>query len=108
MTYIPERQVTPEPQVIPEPQVKDWIRPFGINVPNGCAIGALDGEADATPGGRGAPRGALGELRPPLVLKAFGPGVVHKSELGAVRLGLAGALRTPCTRPRRPRTAGRP
>ncbi len=67
---------------VPEPQVKAWIRQFGISIPNGCAVG-IPADGDALP--------AVDSLRPPLVLKAYGPGVVHKSDLGAVRLGLAGA-----------------
>ncbi|WP_043631789.1 acetate--CoA ligase family protein [Nonomuraea candida] len=43
--------------------------------------------------GRGGPGrdefGAAGELAGPLVLKAFGPGLTHKSEAGAVVLGLS-------------------
>ena len=70
-------------QHIPEPRVKEWLRPFAINMPNGCAVDLQAVDAGSLPG-------AAGELRPPLVLKAFGPGVVHKSELGAVRLGLTG------------------
>ena len=36
-------------------------------------------------------RGGAADLRVPLVVKAFGPGIGHKSEVGAVRLGLRAA-----------------
>ena len=54
-------------------------------MPNGCAV-AIPADADQAAAG-----GDLDRLRPPLVLKAYGPGIVHKSDIGAVRLGLAGA-----------------
>lgn len=44
----------------------------------------------ARPGGAGGGRGPdrVGDLHAPLVLKAFGPGIVHKTEVGAVRVGI--------------------
>jgi acyl-CoA synthetase (NDP forming) len=63
--------------VVPEPFVKQALRAAGVTVPNG----AIASEIDAVPG-------AAANLQAPLVLKAFGPGIVHKSDLGAVRLGL--------------------
>jgi acyl-CoA synthetase (NDP forming) len=69
---------------VPEPQVKAWLRAFKIQMPNGCAVDLPAVAGDCLPS-------EAGKLRPPLVLKAFGPGVVHKSDLGAVRLGLAAA-----------------
>jgi acyl-CoA synthetase (NDP forming) len=50
-------------EVVPEPVVKARLAEAGVRVP--------------------APTGDR------LVLKAFGPGIVHKSDVGAVRLGLA-------------------
>nr|WP_201762119.1 acetate--CoA ligase family protein [Nonomuraea sp. K271] len=51
------------------------LREAGVPVPRGVVV--CDGDF-----------GAAGELAAPLVLKAFGPGLVHKSEAGAVVLGL--------------------
>jgi acyl-CoA synthetase (NDP forming) len=60
--------------VIPEPEVKASLAELGVAVPRSAvASGVPDASA----------------LRGPLVLKAFGPGIVHKTEVGAVRLGLA-------------------
>ncbi|MCU1374868.1 MAG: hypothetical protein JWO68_2154, partial [Actinomycetia bacterium] len=53
----------PSRLVVPEPTVKALLAEAGVAVP-----------------------GAGGDR---LVLKAFGPGIVHKSDVGAVRLGLA-------------------
>ncbi|TDE22784.1 CoA-binding protein [Nonomuraea mesophila] len=58
-----------------EHEVKALLREAGVPVPRGVVVG--DGDF-----------GAAGELAEPLVLKAFGPGLVHKSEAGAVVLGL--------------------
>jgi acyl-CoA synthetase (NDP forming) len=56
--------------MVPEPVVKAWLSGFGVAVPAG---GARDvSGADAVR----------------VVLKAHGPGIVHKSELGAVRVGV--------------------
>ena len=59
--------------VVPEPDVKATLRNLGITVPKGVSSSEIP-DASA--------------LRAPLVLKAFGPGVVHKTDVGAVRLGL--------------------
>jgi acyl-CoA synthetase (NDP forming) len=64
-------------RVIPEPQVKRQLSRAGVAVPNGVVLGA---ESDAA--------SAIAQLREPLVLKAFGPQIIHKSEIGAVRLAL--------------------
>ena len=64
--------------VVPEPDVKDALRAFGVTVPACVSSTSIDDLADETI--------ALGM---PVVLKAFGPGLVHKSEVGAVELGLA-------------------
>ncbi|TDB95553.1 CoA-binding protein [Nonomuraea longispora] len=58
-----------------EHEVKALLREAGVPVPRGVVV--CDGDF-----------GAAGELAEPLVLKAFGPGLVHKSEAGAVVLGL--------------------
>jgi len=63
--------------VVPEPVVKEVLRDLGATVPRGLTA-SVTGELAAL---------AL-DLEAPLVLKAFGPGVIHKSDLGAVRLGL--------------------
>lgn len=54
--------------LVPEPVVKEWLASRGVPVP-------ASGDARS-----------LGE---PLVVKAYGPGIVHKSDLGAVRVGIA-------------------
>jgi acyl-CoA synthetase (NDP forming) len=66
--------------VVPEPFVKQALASAGLPVPLSAV--AHD-PGDALKKAR-----SLGE---PLVLKAFGPGIVHKTELGAVRLGLTAA-----------------
>jgi acyl-CoA synthetase (NDP forming) len=62
--------------VIPEPDVKAWLRAVGVTVPD-SVTGSPTDLTDAVT--------ALGM---PVVLKAFGPGLVHKSDAGAVALGL--------------------
>ena len=63
--------------VVPEPFVKQMLRGAGVPIPSGAI--ALDAGALAK---------VAADLRAPLVLKAFGPGIVHKSDVGAVRLCL--------------------
>lgn len=63
-------------KLVPEPEVKARLRELGVAVPDGVAGPELP---DAAP------------LRAPLVLKAFGPEIVHKTDVGAVRLDLAHA-----------------
>ncbi|WP_019634074.1 acetate--CoA ligase family protein [Actinomadura atramentaria] len=65
---------------LPEHVVKEWVAGFGVRVPRGATA--------AAPGDVGA---AAAGLAPPLVVKAFGPDLLHKSGAGAVRLGLASA-----------------
>ncbi|WP_336211384.1 acetate--CoA ligase family protein [Nonomuraea sp. LPB2021202275-12-8] len=63
--------------VVAEHEVKALLREAGIRVPRGVVVSC------------GAPAfGPVAELAEPLVLKAFGPGLVHKSDVGAVVLGL--------------------
>ncbi|MBB5778234.1 acetate--CoA ligase family protein [Nonomuraea jabiensis] len=59
-----------------EHEVKALIAAAGVPVPRGVVVDGLDFER-------------AGELAEPLVLKAFGPGLVHKSDVGAVALGLS-------------------
>jgi acyl-CoA synthetase (NDP forming) len=64
---------------VPEPVVKRWLaREAGVTVPAGVT---LDTDSAAL--------SDWSSLREPLVLKAFGPGLVHKSDVGAVALDLA-------------------
>ncbi|MDA2812056.1 acetate--CoA ligase family protein [Nocardiopsis sp. RSe5-2] len=67
------------PVAATEIQAKRLAAQAGVPVPRGTA--------HPTP--EEAATGAA-SLRPPLVLKAFGPGLLHKSDAGAVRLGLDG------------------
>jgi acyl-CoA synthetase (NDP forming) len=53
--------------VVPEPDVKAWLASKGVPVPRS---------------------GEPASLTSPLVVKAFGPGIVHKSDVGGVRVGL--------------------
>ncbi|MBB2912335.1 acyl-CoA synthetase (NDP forming) [Streptosporangium becharense] len=62
-----------------EHEVKALLREHGVAVPRGTTAGSPR-EAGAV----------AATLTSPLVLKAFGPGLVHKSDAGAVRLGLTG------------------
>ncbi len=59
---------------------KQWLRAYGLSVPRGRLCSSEE-ELEA----------ALSRLCLPLVAKAAGPDLAHKSELGAVRLGLADA-----------------
>lgn len=62
---------------VPEHRVKALLRDRGIDVPNGIVLTDADELANSDT-----------VLREPLVLKAFGSGIVHKSDLGAVQLGV--------------------
>jgi len=64
-------------QCVPEPMVKRLLAKSGVATPAGAIV-----EAGARPSE------AAKALRGPFVLKAWGPGIVHKSELGAVEVGL--------------------
>jgi len=63
---------------VPEPVVKQLVKAAGMAVPAGAMVGL-----DETPSH------AASALEGPLVLKGWGLGIVHKSELGAVRVKLA-------------------
>ena len=65
---------------LPEPEVKQLLADVGVRVPAGRL--ARDAAEVAS---------AAAALEAPLVLKAVVPGLVHKSEAGAVRVGLADA-----------------
>ncbi|GAB2808010.1 acetate--CoA ligase family protein [Actinocorallia aurea] len=65
---------------LPEHAVKALVSGFGVRVPRGAHVPA-DGDV----------RAAAAELTPPLVVKAYGPELLHKSDAGAVALGNASA-----------------
>ncbi len=72
--------------IVPEPSVKEELAAAGVAVPMGVSV-AVD-EVIANPSvladlvvGHG--------LTEPLVLKGYGEGLAHKSDVGAVRLGVA-------------------
>src|SRR5258708_39298361 len=60
--------------------VKAWVSGFGVDVPRGVTAPAPE-----------AIEKAAAALKPPLVVKAYGPGLIHKSDAGAVRLNLPSA-----------------
>ncbi|MEN0139369.1 MAG: acetate--CoA ligase family protein [Rhodococcus sp. (in: high G+C Gram-positive bacteria)] len=64
-------------RAIPEHEVKALLGEHGIDVPVSATFTNAGDAADAVSG-----------LSGPLVLKAWGPGLVHKSDVGAVILGL--------------------
>jgi acyl-CoA synthetase (NDP forming) len=70
---------SPSRLLVPEPFVKEALLSLGVSVPRSVVA---DEAADASREAR--------RLAEPLVVKAFGPGIVHKTELGAVRLGVTG------------------
>lgn len=59
-----------------EHQAKELLRQAGVRVPRGVVVTGDPARSDLT------------GLDEPLVLKAFGAGLVHKSDAGAVELGL--------------------
>ncbi len=63
-----------------EPSGKRILESAGIRVPRAVVVDV-----------GGNVRAAVSELRPPLVLKVVATGVVHKSDVGGVRLNLADA-----------------
>ena len=60
---------------VPEPVVKAVLADLGVAVPRGRRVTAPN-------------TGPTVGLTAPLVLKAWGPGLLHKSDVGAVRLGV--------------------
>ena len=71
---------------VPEPEVKVLLADAGVAVPRGV-VAAYD-DAVANPSMLADLVAAYG-LREPLVLKGFGGSLVHKSDVGAVRVGVA-------------------
>ncbi|WP_188194543.1 acetate--CoA ligase family protein [Nonomuraea sp. SYSU D8015] len=69
-----------------EHEVKALLSEAGVPVPRGVVVPVSRGDSV-----RDLNFAAAGELAEPLVLKAFGPGLVHKSDAGAVVLGLRAA-----------------
>ncbi|MEV0198092.1 acetate--CoA ligase family protein [Nonomuraea sp. NPDC050691] len=72
----------PVPEAVFEHEAKALLREAGVPVPRGVVI------MEPGSGSEGSGFGAIAGLPEPVVLKAFGPGLVHKSDSGAVRLGL--------------------
>ncbi|WP_419848890.1 acetate--CoA ligase family protein [Candidatus Poriferisocius sp.] len=72
--------------IVPEPEVKEQLAAAGVAVPKGVSVAFADVVAD--PSVLAAAAEAEG-LAGPLVLKGWGGGLVHKSDVGAVHLGLA-------------------
>jgi acyl-CoA synthetase (NDP forming) len=62
--------------IVPEPEAKARLRGRGVAVPPSVVLDA-DGLGDG-----------VDQLHDPMVIKAFGAGIVHKSDVGAVRLDL--------------------
>jgi len=62
---------------IPEHEVKAMLTRHGVDTPAGVTFRSAADASEAVIGMHG-----------PVVLKAFGPGLVHKSDVGAVLLGL--------------------
>lgn len=79
MSGVPAVSTEPAPARFAEHEVKALLREWGVAVPRGATATS---PAEVATAARG--------LTPPLVLKAHGPGLVHKSDAGAVRLGLSG------------------
>ena len=69
-----EGGLAPGTRVVPEPEVKAMLAARGVDIPQGTTV--VD---------------EIAHLRGPLVVKAFGPSIVHKSDIGAVHLGVAHA-----------------
>ena len=63
--------------LIPEAAVKGLLREFGVRTPKGITITDESSEIPRDAG-----------LTAPLVLKAWGAGLIHKSDVGAVELGI--------------------
>ncbi|MCZ8338592.1 MAG: acetate--CoA ligase family protein [Burkholderiaceae bacterium] len=72
---------------LPEPLAKQVLARYGLSVPRGAFVGGRGDEADALRRTSEALRG----LAAPFVLKVVAPGVLHKTDVGGVRLGLRDA-----------------
>lgn len=75
--YLQDHDAPTRQMFVPEHAVKAALRERGIKVPEGT-----------TTTDPGAAHEAVDALTTPLVLKAYGPGLLHKSDVGAVRLNL--------------------
>jgi len=62
-------------RVVPEPEVKAMLAARGVRVPRGIT------QVDIAPV-------EIAHLHAPLVVKAYGPAIVHKSDIGAVQLNV--------------------
>ena len=71
---------------VPEPEAKALLADAGVAVPKGVAAAYDDAVANPSKLADLVAAYGLGE---PLVLKGFGGSVVHKSDVGAVRMGVA-------------------
>ncbi|MCQ3811364.1 MAG: acetate--CoA ligase family protein [Acidimicrobiia bacterium] len=71
---------------VPEPEVKALLAAVGVAVPKGVVAAYADTVANPS---MLADLVAAHGMDEPLVLKGFGGSVVHKSDVGAVRLGVA-------------------
>ncbi len=71
---------------VPEPEVKALLAAAGVAVPKGVVAAYADTVANPS---MLADLVAAHGMDEPLVLKGFGGSVVHKSDVGAVRLGVA-------------------
>jgi acetyltransferase len=70
-------------RTLSDPEARDVLRAYGVPV--------IASEAAATPAAAGAAAARLGG---PVALKILSPDLSHKSDVGGVRLGLAGAAAT--------------
>ena len=61
-----------------EPEAKALLRAYHISVPRAVVVGGTDDELDA-----------LTELRAPFALKVISSDVLHKSDVGGVRVGIS-------------------
>jgi acyl-CoA synthetase (NDP forming) len=66
-----------EPRLLDEWDAKQRLAGFGLSIPEGRRVAGEDAPAAAR------------EIGFPVVVKALGPGLAHKTEAGAVALGLA-------------------
>ncbi len=72
--------------IVPELEVKEQLADAGVMVPKGVSVSFADAVANPSVLAAAAEAGGLAGT---LVLKGWGGGLVHKSDVGAVRLGLA-------------------
>ena len=70
---------TSEPGTADELEIRTWLGGFGVQVPAEIRVNAAE-----------AAVAAAERIGFPVAVRVLAPGLVHKSELGAIRLGLAG------------------